>query len=153
MKTFIAFLLLMIPAAAFPCNDQANRQFDFWVGTWNVLGPKGKIAGTNRVSKINGGCAILEEWSGNGGIVGKSLNIYDATRKVWHQTWVGSDGLLLTVEGKFENGAMRMSNATDRITWTPLSEGLRQVWEQTSDGGKTWAVVFDGKYVPVKENP
>jgi hypothetical protein len=34
-----------------------------------------------------------------------------------------------------------------RITWTPLAgEGLRQHWESTTDGGKTWATVFDGFY-------
>ena len=46
------------------------------------------------------------------------------------------------------HGAMRMGNATNRITWSRLEGGrVRQVWEQTADG-KTWTVVFDGIYIP-----
>jgi hypothetical protein len=34
-----------------------------------------------------------------------------------------------------------------RITWTPLPDGrVRQHWESTTDGGRTWSTVFDGYY-------
>ena len=139
-------------AADPPCTSAAHRQFDFWVGTWSVELPTGKVAGTNRITKIENGCALLEEWTGAGGMTGKSLNIYDASRKVWHQTWVDSSGTLLTLEGRFENDAMRLTSKTNRITWSRLSDGnVRQLWEQTTDGGKTWKVAFDGKYIRTGE--
>ena len=139
-------MMAMIVAAVL-CQAPEYRQFDFWVGEWTVTKPDGKVAGTNRITKIAGGCALLEEWTGAGGVTGKSLNIYDASRKVWHQTWVDSEGTLLEIEGSFSGGAMRMSSASDRITWTPDPDGgVRQVWEQTSDGGKTWKSAFDGRY-------
>jgi hypothetical protein len=147
-RMWISALLL---STAMACGGDAHRQFDFWIGTWHVRTPDGKIAGTNRITAIAGGCALLEEWSGASGYTGKSLNIFDAKRNVWHQTWVGSDGTLLVIEGRFENGAMRLGSKTDRITWTPRAEGgLRQVWEQADASG--WKVVFDGVYLPVKEN-
>ena len=35
----------------------------------------------------------------------------------------------------------------DRTTWTPLEDGrVRQHWESTTDGGKSWSTVFDGYY-------
>ena len=35
-----------------------------------------------------------------------------------------------------------------RITWTPAADGtVRQLWESTSDEGRTWTVLFDGRYV------
>ena len=35
-----------------------------------------------------------------------------------------------------------------RITWTPGADGsVRQLWESSADGGTTWSVVFDGRYV------
>ena len=143
-------MLLMFAAttaAAAPCDTPEHRQFDFWAGEWTVTAPNGKTAGTNRITRISNGCALLEEWTGAGGMTGKSLNIYDASRGVWHQTWVDSSGTLLMTEGRFENGSMRLSSAGNRITWTPLEGGaVRQLWEQSKDGGKTWAVVFDGKY-------
>jgi hypothetical protein len=149
MKSTALILLLLAPALqGAPCEAPEFRQFDFWVGEWTVTLPNGNTAGTNRITKIAGGCALLEEWTGARGVSGKSLNIYDLSRGVWHQTWVDSSGSLLQIEGKFDGGAMRMSNASNRITWTPLpGGGLRQTWEQTTDGGKTWTVSFDGKYV------
>ena len=140
-------LLLTLLATTAPCQTPEHRQFDFWVGEWNVTTPDGRVAGTNRITSIAGGCALLEEWAGAKGMTGKSLNIYDASRKVWHQTWVDSSGSLLQIEGSFSGAAMKMGNASNRITWTPLDGGgVRQVWEQSKDGGKTWATVFDGRY-------
>ena len=35
-----------------------------------------------------------------------------------------------------------------RITWTPAAGGtVRQLWESSSDEGRTWTVLFDGRYV------
>jgi hypothetical protein len=35
----------------------------------------------------------------------------------------------------------------NRVTWTPNADGsVRQFWELSKDGGKTWSVVFDGRY-------
>ena len=144
MRT-VLFLLMACGAA--------HGQFDFWVGSWRVETADRKVAGTNRITKIAGGCALLEEWSGASGMTGKSLNTFDAGRGVWHQTWVDSNGTLLVLEGRFENGAMRLASKSDRITWTPLPGGrVRQVWEQLAEGG-SWKIVFDGLYIPVKENP
>jgi hypothetical protein len=37
--------------------------------------------------------------------------------------------------------------ALQRITWSQLPGGkVRQLWEASKDGGKTWTVVFDGTY-------
>ena len=39
------------------------------------------------------------------------------------------------------------SSVLNRITWTPLADGkLRQRWDSTADGGKTWQLQFDGIY-------
>jgi hypothetical protein len=35
----------------------------------------------------------------------------------------------------------------ERISWTPLPRGdVRQLWERSADGGRTWTVIFDGRY-------
>jgi hypothetical protein len=74
---------------------------------------------------------------------------------VWHQTWVDSDGLLLTLEGRWDGKAMVLEGlapdakgdlAKQRITWTPNADGsVRQLWE-TADARGAWTVVFDGRY-------
>jgi len=138
------------------CSAPEYRQFDFWVGEWDVTLPDGKPAGINRIEPILGGCALRESWTGVGGLSGTSYNVYDRSRKVWHQTWVDGQGGLLQLEGGFAGGRMTLEGETvdsaggksrQRIVWEPSGEGeVRQLWEASEDGGKTWKVVFDGKY-------
>ena len=145
-----------------PCQSSEHRQFDFWVGHWDVFGPAGKKVGENRIELIADGCALLEQWTGNGAVTGKSLNIYDAVDRRWHQTWVDNSGTLLMLAGQLVDRSMVMSmtgpSPTDpkatvlqRITWTPASDGsVRQLWELSSDAGTSWTVLFDGRYVRAK---
>ena len=35
-----------------PCSGPEHRQFDFWVGEWDVTQPDGTPAGTNRIEII-----------------------------------------------------------------------------------------------------
>jgi hypothetical protein len=139
-------------AAAAPCAEPVRHQFDFWIGDWQVYA-NGKQVGTNRIDSLAGGCALLENWVGAGGVRGHSLNFYDATRGSWHQTWVDSTGTSLLLDGHFKDGHMVLSSekpgqrVVDRITWTPNADGtVRQLWQHTDDGGAKWSVAFDGLY-------
>ena len=72
-----------------PCMYSAEaRQFDFWVGEWDVFGPQGRKAGSSVIQRVANGCGILENWTnavGGGG--GKSINFYDPQAKKWFQYW------------------------------------------------------------------
>jgi len=36
-----------------------------------------------------------------------------------------------------------------KMSFTPNSDGsVRQLWEQSRDGGKSWTIAFDGHYAP-----
>lgn len=143
------------------CPAEVRRQFDFWVGDWNVT-VGGKPAGENRIERILDGCALLENWKGAGGMSGKSLNFYDPRSERWHQTWVDDRGGSLGLDGAFKDGKMVLigtqkkdpktgTTTIDRITWTPLpADQVRQVWETSNDDGKSWAVAFDGLYTRKK---
>jgi hypothetical protein len=158
---FCLFLISIFhPAEAqVSCNDSAYRQFDFWLGEWEVRKPDGTLAGTNRIEKEYGGCVLHERYKTATGYSGESLNTYDAARKVWHQTWVDNGGLLLLLDGHFSDGRMVLEGpgqAPDgaairhRISWTPSPDGtVRQFWESTDAGGK-WTVAFDGIYKRIK---
>ena len=140
------------------CTAAEHRQFDFWVGDWDVQHASGKPAGHNRITSIHGGCALHEEWRGTSGFSGSSLNVFDRERKRWHQTWVDSSGGLLRLDGVFADGAMTLSGTTaeagppekrtlQRIRWTPQPDGrVRQLWEASDNDGRDWRVVFDGWY-------
>ena len=130
------------------CTEAAYRQFDFWIGDWDVVLPDGKPAGRNHIVSIAGGCGLEEQWTGAGGGTGRSLNTYDAADRKWRQFWVGGDGTVLQLAGGFAGNVMTLENAANRIRFTPNADGsVRQQWESSTDGGKTWKTVFDGKYV------
>jgi hypothetical protein len=86
------------------------HQFDFWIGDWYVFEAGATTpAGHVMVDRIVDGCALCEQYSGSDGHKGQSISIYDASRKVWHQTWVTNRGELNVIEGCFKNGEMVMS--------------------------------------------
>jgi hypothetical protein len=141
--------------AATPCEAPQYREFDFWLGTWQVHTPDGKLAGVNSITKEYKGCVLHERYDTGRGYSGESLNSYDAGRKVWHQSWVDTAGTLLLLEGGLRHGSMVLEGQTTgadarvtkhRITWTPNADGsVRQLWESTDAAGR-WAVAFDGLY-------
>lgn len=165
MKRFTKFLALTLSLSAShaftqqnnnkPCATTEARQFDFWIGEWEVFAG-GKLAGTSKISSASGGCALLEEYQGVKGYQGKSLNFYNTAIAKWQQVWVGSAGDILVLTGDYQDGKMMLDGEStqqgkkvlDRITWhNQAAEGtVRQVWEKSEDDGKTWNVVFDGLY-------
>lgn len=99
----------------FPCMVNAKaREFDFWVGDWDVYvtGTK-NYAGHNTIQIISGGCALLENWENAAG-TGKSINFIDPVTNKWKQTWVGSyaAGIQEFVNGEYKDRAMRFGFET-----------------------------------------
>jgi len=139
-----------------PCSAPEHRQFDFWLGEWEVRYPAGKVVGRNVLRSLHKGCVMLESWTGAGGFSGSSLNVYDADRKKWRQTWVDSGGGLLTLKGGQSDGKMVLTGEVvgagnpgevtlNRITWQPLSDGrVRQLWEASPDKGRPWKMALTG---------
>ena len=143
------------PTAPPACASAEHRQFDFWIGRWQVFSPNGQHAGDNVIEAIDGGCALIERWRGRGGFTGTSLNSWDADAGQWRQHWVDSQGGVLRLAGRFDGTRMVLLGVQppvhERIAWTPLPDGaVRQHWERSEDDGKTWTTVFDGRYVRVK---
>jgi hypothetical protein len=149
---------MTVTATASPCDAPAHRAFDFWLGHWEVRTPDGKLAGHNQITQEYGGCVLRERYTSTRNYKGESLNIYDAGRKVWHQTWVDTSGTLLILEGGIQGGRMVLEGCTtdadanpvrQRITWTPNKDGsVRQFWESNDEQGQ-WTTVFDGLYTKV----
>ena len=136
-----------------PCATPQHRQFDFWIGEWDVT-QNGKSAGHNIIRPILNGCALSEQWSGTGGFRGDSLNFYDQKTQRWHQTWIDSLGQSLMLEGTFSGNAMALlttgrssDEQSHRITWTLLDDGsVRQLWQTRENPGAEWKTAFDGKH-------
>jgi hypothetical protein len=166
MKQLLLALLLAGSAAAAPiaraqgtppvgCPDAEARQFDFWVGNWNVT-VGGKQAGTNEVTLEESRCVIHEHWAGSRGGTGQSFNFYDRTIGKWHQFWVDNAGNYLHLTGTYADGRLVLTGvapgadgkpADQRLTFFNNPDGsVRQFWETSADHGATWQVAFDGLY-------
>jgi hypothetical protein len=143
------------------CAATEYRQFDFWLGDWDtfeVNAPDKNVA-RNHVDKILDGCVIREVYEQNDGMVGQSFTIYDAARKVWHQSWVTNRGQLLVIEGGMQGERMILTGI-DRMTdgksrqlrgiWFRVPDGVRETAETSTDGGKTWQPLFDIVFRPHK---
>ena len=147
-----------------PCAySTENRQFDFWVGEWEVSTTQGAIpAGNSKIELILGDCVVLENWKSlNSPYSGKSYNIYNGALKRWEQYWVDNVGGNIFFHGELKDGMMEYW--TDDI---PQSSGpalrrhlqfsklgpdkVRQFSQGSTDGGKTWNVEYDFTYVRKK---
>jgi hypothetical protein len=163
MKRFLLAALLTAttaqaqqPAPQPACTAAEHKQFDFWIGEWNVFNAQGQQIGSNRISRIAGSCGLLEEWRAANGGDGKSVNFFDTADHQWHQIWVGADGTVLRIAGGLKESAMQLLGADrktargivrDRITWTPQKDGaVEQRWDISIDGGATWQTSFLGTY-------
>ena len=72
------------------------------------------------------------------------------------QTFVDDLGMVLVLDGEFRDGKMvlsgrrsasRGSSMLNRITWQKMDgDRIRQRWEQSSDEGKNWTLLFEGIY-------
>lgn len=162
-KLILLTVFLFTTAAAFgqqkppkPCSTDAYRQFDFWLGEWNVYSPQGTYQGTNDVKQMHGSCVILENWTGASGGTGQSFNTYDPRTETWSQVWVDSWGQRLDFSGRYEDKQLKYAGFSynkkgekvyHKLTFTNNEDGtVRQLWESSKDM-RTWQVVFDGLYV------
>ena len=150
------------PQAPPGCTSPETRQFDFWVGHWDVY-PTGKdtLVAHSLIENLYQGCAIRENWMPLKGGAGGSLNSWVPAEKAWRQTWVdasgtrvdfkgGRQGPAMVLEGMWA-GAANGKDALVRMTYTPNPDkSVRQFGQQSVDGGKTWTVSFDFTYKPAK---
>lgn len=142
-----------------PCAGPMHRQFDFWLGDWNVFDPDGVQVGTNFIRSELDGCVVSESWMGSGGIPGRSINTFDAETGEWHQTWTSANfsGHLRMAGGLDAQGRMVLTGQReavnqgftlfDEFVWTVLGpDRVRQVGRL-----EVPAVGFEGEFIGIYE--
>ncbi len=141
------------------CSSPEYRQFDFWLGDWDAFdADKAQVVARVRVDRILDGCVLREDYERvSGGLHGQSFSLYDASRKIWHQSWATNRGELLTIEGKLADGEMVLAGAERaadgaeklvRGAWKPINGGVRETAVTSLDAGKTWQPWFDLVFRP-----
>ncbi|RMI19693.1 MAG: DUF1579 domain-containing protein [Calditrichaeota bacterium] len=148
-----------------PCDLPEGRQFDFWLGEWELSWPAEQFGGpagtrghgTNVVTRILDGCIIQESFAfPEGNFYGHSFSAYDAAARVWRQTWVDNRGGYLTFTGTFKDGVMELRTEPYRRNGTTYisrmvfrnitPDALDWDWQRSADGGQTWEDIWNIHY-------
>lgn len=155
-------LIRRMSEVAFPCDhEESFRDFDFWVGEWDVHVAGGTYAGSNVIERAQRGCVLIENWTSATGGSGMSINYLDKATDEWVQIWNAEGGSQINIRGGMTDEGMRLAGqihyvgngttAPFRALWTLLPDGrVRQFFEQSNDGGDTWVPWFEGFYSRVQ---
>lgn len=142
------------------CEElDVHRQWDFWVGEWDVVvnDSTRAPAGNNTITARHNGCMLQEEWRSVSGGTGSSTNFYDGARGVWRQLWV-APAYVIDIEGGLDDdGAMVLEGelrtfvsgnvSPFRGIWTELEEGVVNQRFEIRNAEGEWTVWFDGLYL------
>jgi hypothetical protein len=145
-------------AEASPCaTNPDSGAFDFWLGAWTVAAPGGQANATSRVALELGKCLVVERWNDGRGHLGENLFGYSADDKEWHGLFADNEGRVhVFVDGKVSDGTAVFTGPSrgeqgqtilNRVTIRRVSDNhVEQVWQKSSDNGKTWTDAFRGEY-------
>ena len=147
---------------AMPCEDAEFKQFDFWLGDWDVASAAdGTPRGSSHISKEMNGCVVWENWTSAGApYFGKSYNTWNPNLKRWEQYWVDTSAGVMFFHGELKNGIMDywtddVPQATGGTLLRHLQffhlgpDKVRQFSQGSADGGKTWHTEYDLIYTRV----
>lgn len=131
-----------------PCESPEFRQFDFWLGEWDLTWKDGG-RGTNIITAELGNCVIVENFTtlDTTPFVGRSLSTFSQETNQWRQTWVDNQGSYLDFIGGLVGDSMILSREARRNDSTFLQrmvfyhitpDSLDWSWERSDDQGTTW---------------
>ena len=87
-----------------PGAASEEKQFDFWLGQWELSWPAEQMGGeagevhhgTNTVTKILDDRVIQETFRFQAGSFnGHSVSVFNPSKRIWQQTWVDNQGSYL----------------------------------------------------------
>ena len=143
------------------CATAEHRQFDYWVGYWDVYrtGTETLVA-RSLIERRYNGCAIRENWMPLNGQQGGSFSVWHPPARQWRQLWVDSSNGWVEFTGGLVDGAIELTgpwagsgpngeNGIVRMRYTREAGGtVRQHGQVSIDNGRTWAPSFDFTYRP-----
>jgi hypothetical protein len=159
-NTFFLFLVIINVAKSqnesCPCCAAGYRQFDFWLGEWEVFNAKNVMVGTNNIVSMQDKCLLQENWVSKSQ-TGTSYNYYNPKDSIWTQIYVDNVGTILELRGKYQDGTMVLKSEPqmskngyyyiNRIIWKLTPEGhVTQVWDIIDKNDKILQSAFNGIY-------
>jgi len=146
------------PAVPPPCRSPEARQFDFWVGEWDLTwSDSGR--GENIITLELDSCVVEENFTTLGDdqpFRGNSVSVYNVKTGKWHQTWVDSRGGHYDLEGGMVGDRMILQCDARTAGGTPYllrmvfanitGNALDWTWERSDDEGANWRELWKIHY-------
>jgi hypothetical protein len=161
----IVAILAAPPPPQKPCASPEHRQFDFWIGDWDLevrvrSAPEkdewARARATQKIESILDGCTMQESFAADGPgspWVGKSWSVWQPGQKKWRQTWVDDQGSYIALSGGVEDGVMTLygepvtrGGKTVRMRMVFLDvkpDSLRWEWQRQEGTGWKPMMVID----------
>jgi hypothetical protein len=160
LTTILVLLLTaasLVAASTAPCATPEHKQFDFWLGNWKIGAPGSSATAHSTVTASLDQCLIVENWDGGRGHSGQNLFGYSADDNTWYGMFADNEGRVhVFTSGKVSagtaefEGTSRGSNGEtvlNRVTILRHNPNrVEQIWQKSTDNGKTWNTVFSGEY-------
>ena len=148
-----------------PCGSEQARQFDFWLGDWDLTWPAEQsggesgetMTGSNRITRLFDDCVIEENFTtADASFRGHSVSVYDERAGLWRQTWVDSAGGYIVLTGSYDGETMELRTAPierdgetvlQRMVFSDIDvDSLEWAWQGSRDGGSTWNDLWNITY-------
>jgi hypothetical protein len=163
VPSLLLALTMQISSAAAAPAPQAADMFDFWLGDWQVSwknadGSLGK--GRNHITRILDGRVLQEQFEEDAAdpaplLKGNSLSVRDPAG-LWHQAWADNQGgffaLTASADGEKRLFSTALTSVGDEVRGRRMvfhhitKDAFTWDWEGTTDGGKTWKLLWQLDY-------
>ena len=145
-----------------PCTVQPEfRHLDFFVGEWDLQIQGQSVQSTNVRLEL-ADCIVHQDDTVQNGYQAKATHFYNAELGKWQQAYIDTRGAFALWTGEFKDGVLTYSReavatngakTSHRSTFTKIdADRIHQVYEHSTDGGKTWTTTFDAFYVRRKRS-
>lgn len=127
------------------------REFDFWLGQWDLVLGGGQGLATNHISPfgIDGGIALLEDYR-QGPYLGTSVSYYSPREGRWRQLWFDNMGGLLEFAGGTQGNKFVISGnvgtTKTRLVYSNITNRSLDQSADMSPDGVNWQVSFSARY-------
>ena len=165
MKIFFRFLFIIflfsLPAKYSIAQSsqsilQPNRQFDFWVGDWELTW-NDTSKGSNTITLEMNNLVVYEHFKDPvNNYFGWSWSVYDTLSKKWKQTWVDNQGEYLDFTGQMQDNKMILERSFISSKGTSIRQRMIFYnitkdkfdwnWENSIDGGANWKLSWKIHY-------
>ena len=149
------------PSHSAPCSQAEARQFDFWIGEWEIQAkerPPGSDQWTEnkswirtRVRRALSGCVLIEESIDKVAydtlVVGMSLTSYNIHLGKYQQLWVDQQGSTWEYVGGWEDESMVLyleptTSSGESIVPFEATTRIRMVFSEIARNGLVWGYEY-----------